>query len=96
MNTCLEVSSTITFRAFVKSSRKRPYSAWDWICLSVAVNEGKRVDKERNDSGTSEDLEVNSCSREKTLAVSSTREAIKATSPMTAAASAMVLTRMIT
>ncbi len=90
-DTCLEVSSITTFRAFFKLSGKRLYSAWNWMCLSVAVNKGKRVDRERNDSGTSEDLEVNSCSRETTLAVSSTRVAIEATSPMTAAASAMVV-----
>ncbi len=47
------------------------------------------MERERKDSETSEDLEVNSCSRETTLAVSSTKEAIGATSPMTAAASAI-------
>ena len=91
-DTCLEVSSTTAFKAFVTSSEKRPSSAWDRMCWSVAVNNGKRVDRERNDSGTSEHLEVNSCSRETTLAVSSTREPMEATSPMTAAALAMVVT----
>ena len=95
-NTCLKVSSTTAFRAFVTSSEKRPHSAWDWMCLSVAVNKGKRIDRERSDSGTSEDLEVKSCNREKTSMVSSTREAIEATSPMAAAASAMGLTQTLT
>ncbi len=90
-DTCLEVSSTTAFRAFVTSSGKRPSSAWDWMCWSVAVNKGKRVDRERNDSGTSEDLEVKSCSRETTLALRSTSEAIEATSPTMAAASAMAV-----
>ena len=87
----MDVSSTTTFRAFVISFGKRLSSAWDWMCLSVAVNKGKRIDKERNDLGTFEDLEVNLCSREKTLAVTSIREVIEATSPMTAAASAIAV-----
>lgn len=90
-DTCLEVSSTTTFRAFATLSGKRPSSAWSWICWSVAVDKGKRVYRERNNSGTSEDLEINSWSRETILAVSLIREAIEATSPITVAASAMAV-----
>jgi len=61
------------------------------MCWSVVVNKGKRVDRERNDSRTSKDLEVKSCSRETTLALRSTSEAIEATSSTMAAALAMAM-----
>lgn len=56
---------------------------------SVTVSKGSRVDNERNDSGISEVLVLNSCKRDTTLVLSSTSEAIEAMSPVMAIASAM-------
>lgn len=50
------------------------------------MSKGNRIHRRRNDSGIFEDLEVKSYSREMTLAVRSTREAIEATSPTIAIA----------
>ena len=96
VDTCSEVLSTTASRAFVTSLGRRPASAWDWMYERVAVSKGNRIHRERNDSGMSEDLETNSCSRETTLELRSTREAIEATSPTIAAASAMLVAWMLT
>jgi hypothetical protein len=45
------------------------------------VSRGSRLESDRNDSGTSEALELKSCSRDTTFALRSIKEAIEETSP---------------
>lgn len=53
-----------------------------------------RIDRERNDSGTSEASEVNSHNRDPILVLSWMSETMEETSPTTATASAMSITRI--